>query len=164
MKVRYYADAEIREWHEHAIRVLRRIHDKHSIAVEIDRINEQHGPIPDFPGEVRYPTPEAVYERDLKHNRVLNAVIEQTPSEAYKHYGNLDIAGNIAVVDDGGIVQWASTLPGYADGYRPGAESRTAMDFLEDIVSSPSNRVCVECLTLLDGDETFCPNCGHELP
>lgn len=164
MKVRYYADADIREWHEHAVRLLRRIHEEHSIAVEIDRINEQHGPIPDFPGEVRYPTPEAVYERDLKRNRALNAVIEQTPSEAYKRYGNLDIAGNIAVVDDGGIVQWASTLPGYADGYRPGAESRTAIDFLEDIVSSPSNRVCIECLTLLDGDETFCPNCGHELP
>jgi hypothetical protein len=127
MKLRNYADADIREWHKHAVRVLRRIHDEHSIAVEIDRINEQHGPIPDFPGEVRYPTPEAVYERDLKHNHALNAVLEQTPSEAYKRYGNLDIAGNIAVVDDGGIVQWASTLPGYADGYRPGAESRTAM-------------------------------------
>lgn len=164
MKVRYYADAAIREWHEHAVRVLRRIHDEYTISVEIDRINEQHGPIPDFPGEVRYPMPEAIYERDLKRNRALNAVIKQTPSEAYKRYGNLDIAGNIAVVDDEEIVQWASTLPGYADGYRPGAESRTAMDFLEDIVSSPSNRVCVECLTLLDGDETFCPNCGHDLP
>jgi hypothetical protein len=164
MKLRYYADADIREWHEHAVRVLRRVQDEHSISVEIDRINEQHGSISDFPGEVRHPTAEAVYERDLKHNRALNSVIEQTPSEAYKRYGDLDIAGNIAVVDDGGIVQWASTLPGYADGYRPGAESRTAMDFLEDIVSSPSNRVCLECLTLLDGDETFCPNCGHELP
>lgn len=164
MKVRYYADADIREWHEHAVHVLRRIHEEHSIAVEIDRINEQHGPVSHFPGEVRYPTPAAVYERDLKDNRALNAVIEQPPSEAYKRYGNLDIAGNIAVVDDGGIVQWASTLPGYADGYRPGAESRTAMDFLEDIVRSPSNRVCVECLTLLDGVETFCPDCGYDLP
>jgi len=34
------------------------------------------------------------------------------------------------------------------------------MDFLEDIATDPSNRLCVECLSLLDGDETFCPNCG----
>jgi len=51
----------------------------------------------------------------------------------------------------------------YADGYRPGAESQTAMDFLEDIAPSPSNRICVECLHLLDGEENFCPNCGHDL-
>jgi len=29
------------------------------------------------------------------------------------------------------------------------------MDFLEDIATAPSNRICVECLSLLDGDETF---------
>jgi len=164
VKVRYYADAAIREWHEHAVRSLRRLHDEHGIPVEIDRIDDQHGSIPDFLGDVRYSTPETVYERDLKHNRALTAVIEQPPSKAYKRDGELDIAGNVAVVDDGGIVRWASTLPGYADRYRPDAESRTAIDFLDDVVSSPSNRVCVECLTLLDGDETFCPNCGHDLP
>jgi len=38
------------------------------------------------------------------------------------------------------------------------------MDFLEDIATDPSNRLCVECLSLLDGDETFCPNCGYEFP
>lgn len=164
MNVRYYADADIWEWHEHTLRLLRTLHDEHGITVEIDRIDEQHGPITDFPGEVRYPSPEAVYERDLKRNRDLNQTIDPTPSEAFKRYGTLDIAGNIAVVDDEGTVQWASMLPGYADGYRPGAESQTAMDFLEDIATSPSNRICIECLHLLDGDETFCPNCGHELP
>ena len=164
MNVRYYADADVQEWHEHTLQLLRTLHDEHGIIVEIDRIDEQHGAITDFPGEVRYPSPEGVYECDLKRNRDLNQTIDPTPSEAFKRYGTLDIAGNIAVVDDEGTVQWASMLPGYADGYGPGAESQTAMDFLEDIATSPSNRICVECLHLLDGGETFCPNCGHELP
>lgn len=163
MILRYYADADNREWHDHALRLLRRLHDEHDIVVEIDRIDEQHGPITDFPGEVRSLTPEDVYERDLKRNPDLNQRIDRTPSEAFKRYGKFDIAGNVAVVDDDGTVQWASTLPGYADGYRPGAESQTAMDFLEDIATSPSNRICVECLSLLEDDENFCPNCGHEL-
>jgi hypothetical protein len=81
------------------------LHDEHGIAVEIDRIDEQHGPITDFPGEVRTPTPEEVYERDLKRNPDLNQSIGQTPSEAFKRYGKLDIAGNVAVVDDEGTVQ-----------------------------------------------------------
>lgn len=163
MKVRYYADSERRNLHEHAIRLLRQIHDEHGISVEIDRIDEQHGPITNFPGEVRHLTSEDVYERDLKRNRDLNTVIEQTPSEAFKHYGTLDIAGNVAVVDAEGRVQWASTLPAYADGYGPGAEGQTAMNFLEDVATSPSNRICVECLDLLDGDEYFCPSCGTDL-
>lgn len=163
MKVRYYADAELREWHEHAIRLLRRIRDEHGISVEIDRIDEQHTPITNFPGRIRRLTPEEVYERDLKRNRDLNEVIEQTPSDAFKRYGKLEIAGNVAIVDGEGIVRWASTLPGYADGYRTGAESQTAMDFIEDIAISPRNRICVECLHLLDGDEGFCPNCGYDL-
>jgi hypothetical protein len=163
MKVRYYADGDIQEQHDHTLRLLGTLHDEHAITVEIDRIDEQHGAITDFPGDVRDSSPESVYERDLKRNRDLNRTIEPTPSEGFKHYGTLDIAGNIAVVDAEGTVQWASTLPGYARGYGPGVESRTAMDFLEDIASAPSNRLCVECLHLLDGDETFCPNCGHEL-
>ncbi|OYR69694.1 zinc ribbon domain-containing protein, partial [Halorubrum ezzemoulense] len=57
-----------------------------------------------------------------------------------------------------------STLPGYANGYRPGVASQTAMDFLEDIATRPSNRLCVKCLSLLDGGETFCPDCGREFP
>ena len=163
MKLRYYADADHRGWHDHTLRLLRELHDDHDILVEIDRIDEQHEPITDFPGKVRASTPEEVYERDLKRNSDLNQSIEPTPSEGFKRYGKLDIAGNVAVVDDEGTVRWASTLPGYADGYRPGAESQTAMDFLEDIATSPSNRICVECLNLLDGDERFCPNCGHDL-
>jgi len=130
MILRYYADSDVREWHDHTLRLFRTLYDTHGIAVEIDRIDEQHGPITDFPGEIRYSTPEEVYERDLKRNRALNQTIDQTPSEAFKRYRKLDIAGNVAVVDDEGTVQWASTLPGYADGYRPGAASQTAMDFL----------------------------------
>jgi hypothetical protein len=163
MKLRYYADPDIREWRDHAVRLLRTVHEDHGIPVEIEQIDEQHGEIVDFPGEVRVSTPEEVYERDLKRNSALNETIEPTPSEGFKHYGKLDIAGNIAVVDDEGTVQWASTLPGYARGYGPGAESQTAMDFLEDIATSPSNRICVGCLHLLDGSESFCPNCGEEL-
>ena len=163
MRLRYYADADIGEHHEHVLRLLRRLHDDHGIDVEIDRIDEQHGQITEFPGEVRSATPETVYERDLKRNRALNQSIEPTSSEGFKRYGTLDIAGNVALVDDEGTVQWASTLPGYADGYGPGVEDQTAMDFLEEIATAPSNRFCVECLHLLDGDERFCPNCGAEL-
>lgn len=163
MKVRYYADADVREWHQHIIESLRTLHNDHGIAVEINRIDERHGSITDFPGEVRTSTPEAVYERDLKRNRDLNQSIDPTPSEAFKRYGKLDIAGNVAVVDDEGTVQWASTLPGSADGYGPGADSETAVNFLADIASSPTNRICVGCLHLVDGDENFCPSCGSEL-
>ena len=163
MRVRYYADTDVREWHEHTLQLLRKLTDDHDILIEIDRINEQHGPLTQFPGEVRSSTPEEVYERDFKRNRALNQSIEPTPSEGFKRYGTLNIAGNIAIVDDEGTVQWTSTLPGYADGYGPGTESQTAMDFLEDIATSPTNRFCVECLHLLDGDERFCPNCGSEL-
>lgn len=163
MKLRYYADSEVREWHEHALRCLTTLHDEHDITVEVERIDEQHGPLPGFLGEVRQSDPEAVYERDLKRNRTLNERIEQRPSEAYKRYGNFEIAGNVAVVADDGSVVWASTLPGYADGYMPGVESETAMDFLEDITSAPSNRVCVDCAALLDGSEQYCPSCGAEL-
>jgi hypothetical protein len=161
MNLRYYADADIREWHEQILRLLRALHDDHGLVMEIDRIDEQHGPIIEFPGEVRSSTPETVYERDLKRSRALNQSIESTPSEGFKRYGKLDIAGNVALVDDAGTVQWASTLPGYADGYGPGLEDQTAMDFLEVIATAPSNRFCVEGLHLLDGDERFCPNCAQ---
>jgi hypothetical protein len=164
MKVWYYADPDVRSWHDHALGLLRTIHDEHGITVEIDRIKERYGPITDFPGDVRQTTPQDVYERDLKNNRDLIDTIDQQPSKAYKRSGKLDIAGNVAIVDEEGTVQWASTLPGYADGYGPDAGPHAAMDFLEDIATSPSNRVCVECLHLLDGDESFCPNCGYELP
>lgn len=163
MKVRYYADAEVREWHKHAVRCLTTLHEEHDIAVEIDRIDEQHGQLPEAPGEVRSSTPDEVYERDLKRNRTLNDRIDQRPSEAYKRYGTLEIAGNVAVVSEDGTVKWASTLPGYADGYRPGVGLETAMDFLEDIASEPSNRICSECCAQLDGSEQFCPNCGTNL-
>lgn len=164
MKVRYYADAEVQRWHEHTVQLLETIHDDHDIPVEIDRIKDQHGSITDVPGNIRYPTPEDVYERDLKNNRDLIENIDQRPSRAYKRSGTLEIAGNIAIIDDEETVQWASTLPGYADGYGPDAEPYAALDFLEAIATSSSNRVCVECLHQLDGDENFCPNCGDELP
>lgn len=164
MKIRYYADAEVSNWHNHMLRLLRTMHTEHGISVEIDRITERSGPITDFPGDVRYSTAREVYERDLKNNRDLIENIDQQPSTAYKHSGDLDITGNIAIVDDEESVQWASTLPGYADGYGLGAEPHAALDFLEDVAGSPSNRVCVECLHQLDGDENFCPNCGHDLP
>lgn len=130
MRLRYYADADIPEWHDHTLLLLEKLYDDHGISVEINRIDEQHGPITDFPGEVWASTSEKVYERDLKRNSTLNQSIEPTPSEGFKRYGKLDIAGNVAAVDDEGTVQWSSTLPGYANGYEPSAESQTAMDFL----------------------------------
>jgi hypothetical protein len=163
MRLRYYADAGVRNWHEQALRCLTTLHEEHDVTVEIERIDEQHGQLPEFPGEVRSATPEEVYERDLKRNRTLNERIEETPSEGYKRYGKLEIAGNVAVVSADGSVEWATTLPGYADGYGLGVELKTAMDFLEDIASDPSSRICTECCAQLDETEQFCPSCGTDL-
>jgi len=69
----------------------------------------------------------------------------------------------VAVVADDGSVVWASTLPGYAGGYMPGVEAETAMDFLDEITSAPSERICIECAGLLDGSEQYCPGCGTDL-
>lgn len=77
MRLRYYADAEVDNWHSHMARLLRTVHDEHAISVEIDRINERFGTITDFPGDIRHPTPEEVYERDLKNNRDLIDRIDQ---------------------------------------------------------------------------------------
>ena len=63
MRLRYYADADVREWHEQTLRLLRKLQDDHSILGEIDRIDELHGPITDFPGEVRSSTPLAECRR-----------------------------------------------------------------------------------------------------
>lgn len=161
MKVRYYADADIREWHDQTLRLLRKLHNNHDIRVEVVQIDEQYGPITDFPGEVRSSTPEDVYERDFNQNRDLAANIGRPPSKVYKFGGDFDIAGHVAVVTDD--VQWASTLQGDAYGHGPGAEDKTPIDFLRDVAESPSNRICIECTYLLDGDETFCPSCGSEL-
>jgi hypothetical protein len=83
MKVRYYADTDRRELHDYMLRLLGTLHDDHGITVEVDRINEHHGPITDFPGDVRSFTPTEVYERDFKRNSALNQRIDQTPSEAF---------------------------------------------------------------------------------
>lgn len=163
MRLRYYADAEVQEWHDYTLQLLSEIHDQHGITVEIDRINERFGPITSFPGPVRQATSQEVYDRDLKRNRTLTERIDQRPSEAFKHYGDLDIAGNVALVDSEGTVTWASTLPGFADGYGPSVGPDASIDFLDDIVDGPSNRFCVDCLGPLDGDEQFCPHCGAGL-
>ncbi|MFC7074695.1 zinc ribbon domain-containing protein [Halovenus rubra] len=160
MKIRYYADADIQEWHDHTLRLLRTVHNNHDILVEIVQIDEQYGPITNFPGEVRSSTPEDVYERDFKQNRDLAANISRPPSKVYKFEGDIDIAGHVAVVTDD--VQWASTLQGDAYGHGTGAKDKTPIDFLADVSESPSNRICIECAHLLDGDETFCPACGFE--
>jgi hypothetical protein len=164
MKVRYYADPEIREWRDRAVELLETVHVEYDISIEIDHVAERYGSITDFPGNVRQEAPQLVYERDFKNNDALLEVIERRPSRIYKQSGTPDIAGNVAVVDNTDTVRWASTLPGYADGYGPEARLQTAMDFLEDIAQSPSNRICIDCLYVLSGDELFCPSCGVELP
>lgn len=162
MKVRYYADAEVWNWHEHIVQLLRTIHDEQDIAVEIHRVKDRFGPITDFPGEIKHTTEPDVYQRDLKNNSDLIENIDMTPSRAYKPNGELDIAGHVALVDDG--VQWASTLHGDYHGYTRDARPYTAIDFLKDFADSPSNRLCVECLHESEGDENYCPNCGYQLP
>jgi len=163
MKLRYYGDAELREWNDRAIQLLKQIQVDHGVPVEIARVNNQYELDDDFPGEVRSHDPETIYERDLKRNSDLNRTIGPTPSEAFRSAGTFAIAGNIAVVDGRGVVQWVSTLPGYAAGYGPDAESQTAMNFLEDIAADPSNRICTDCCHLLEGSEQFCPSCGANL-
>jgi hypothetical protein len=160
MQLRYYTDPPIREWRDWAIELLETIEEQHGITVEIEHVEQQYEHISEFTGTVRQSTAQEVYERDLKNNR---AVIESTgerPSEAFKRNGTLELGGNVVVVGDGGTVQWASTRPGYADGYGPAARSQTAMNFLEDIAQSPSNRLCIGCARLLSGGERFCPSCG----
>jgi hypothetical protein len=163
MKIRYYGDAEVRKWHDRAIHLLTRLQEDQGVPVEIARVNIRYGLDGDFPDKVRSQDPETVYEQDLKRNTDLNRTIEPTPSQAFRSSGGFAIAGNIAVVDNQDVVQWASTLPGYADGYGPDAEDRTAMDFLEEIAADPSNRICTDCCHLLQGSEKFCPECGSHL-
>lgn len=163
MKLRYYADAEVRSWHEHTLRLLDEIHDQHDVMVEVDRIESRHGSLPDFPDSIRQTTAQEVYERDLKRNRTLSDAIDQRPSEAFKRYGDFDIAGNIAIVDTDDGVQWASVLPGYAEGYGPNAGPHASLDVLETMAVAPTNHLCTECYTLLSGSEDFCPACGTDL-
>jgi hypothetical protein len=163
MKVRYYADPEIREWRDRAIELLETVSVEHDISIEIDRVAERYGSITDFSGNVRQESADFVYERDFKDNDALLEILDRRPSTVYKRSGRPDIAGNVAVVDATGTVRWASTLPGYADGYGPETSRRSAMDFLEDIAQSPNKRICIECFHLLRGNERFCPDCGVEL-
>jgi len=74
MILRYYADSDVREWHDHTLRLFRTLlYDTHGIAVEIDRIDEQHGPITDFPGEIRYRRPKR------STSAILNATVVTSP-------------------------------------------------------------------------------------
>lgn len=159
MKLRYYGDAEMEEWHDRMIQLLETIHSEHGLSVEIIRIDVRFDPITEFPGEVRHETAETAYERDFKNNTELAANIDQTPTAVFRT--KFHIAGHVAIVSDG--VKWTSTLQGDAYGHGPGAEEQTPLDFLIDVAESPSNRFCVECVELLDGDETFCPGCGSQL-
>jgi len=159
MKLRYYGDAEIEEWHDRMIHSLEKISTEHGIPVEIIRIDVRFDPITDFSGEVYHQTAETVYERDIIDNSDLTANIDRTPTGVFRRA--IDVAGHVAVVDNG--VKWVSTLQGDAYGHGPGAEDQTPIDFLLDVAESPSNRICVDCVELLDGDETFCPACGSEL-
>ena len=161
MELRYYADAELATWHEHILRLLERIHHEHDIHVAIDRVDARFGPIPDFPGTVRDVTAQSVYERDLRANDALSATIDRRPSTVFASGAGYDIAGHVALVDDG--VTWTSTLKGDASGHGPEAADSTPIDFLEAVAKYPSNRFCVECLHLLAGDERYCPTCGDEL-
>lgn len=161
MKLRYYADAEMKHWHNEILRLLKTIYHEHGITVEIDRVEERFGQISDFPGEISRSSPQEVYHRDFEDNDELISNIDWPSSRPYTFGGTFQIADHIALIDDG--VQWASTLQGDAYGHGPGAEEHTPIDFLEDVADSPSNRFCVECVHLLDGDETYCPTCGHEL-
>ena len=159
MKLRYYADAELEEWHDRMIQALEQINTAHGIPVEIIRIDVRFDPITDFSGEVHHQSAATVYERDVIDNSDLTANIDRTPTAVFRRH--IDVAGHVAVVDNG--VKWVSTLQGDAYGHGPGAEDLTPIDFLLDVAESPSNRICVDCVELLDGDEKFCPACGSDL-
>lgn len=162
MKVRYYADAQLQEFHDRILDLLATVHETHGVPVEVERVEERFGPIADFPGRITTTPVENVYERDFKQNQKLRSNLDRMPSGVYKVGGRFEIAGHVSLVDES--VVWASTLRGDAYGHGPGAEEATPIDFLADVAESPSSRVCLECTHLLDGNETFCPNCGHDLP
>lgn len=161
MKIRYYADAELPEWHDRMVGLLRTIHEEHGIEVEIERVEERFGPVPDFPGTVREAATHEVYERDFSDHTELFEEIGWPTLNPYGSGDGLQIAGHVAMLGD--RVRWASTLQGDSPGHGPGAEEHTPIDFLEDVAASPSNRVCTECLHLLEGSEKYCPNCGNGL-
>lgn len=119
------------------------------------------GRLSTFPGDVRHASVHDVYDRDFKDNHDLISNIDWPSPTPYKSGDEIQIAGHVAIVNDG--VQWASTLHGDAHGHGLGAEAHTPIDFLEEVAASPSKRVCVACISQLDGDESFCPNCGRDL-
>ena len=61
---------------------------------------------------------------NLKCNRDLTQSLDQTPSEAFARSGTLDIAGNVAVVDDEGIIVEPSSLHCESDSDRCRARTR----------------------------------------
>ncbi|MFC4989365.1 zinc ribbon domain-containing protein [Saliphagus infecundisoli] len=162
MKLRYYADAQLQEFHDRILDLLEKIYEMHGIPVEVERVEERFGPLSNFPGRVTATPVENVYERDIEQNQKLRSNLDRMPSRVYKIGTRFEIAGHVSLVDESVI--WISTLRGDAYGHGPRAEEATPIDFLADVAESPSNRVCLECTHLLNGSETFCPNCGHELP
>lgn len=164
MKIRYYADAEMSDWHDQILGLLETIRERHGIPVEIDRVEQRFGPITDFPGDIRRVSAQEVYDRDFEDNQEYISNVDWPDPDPHKHGDNYEIAGHVAVAGGEDRVVWVSRLPGHAAGHDPGTEELTPIDFLEDVADSPNNRVCIECLHFLDGDENFCPNCGYELP
>ena len=143
MVLRDYANTEVRAWHDYTLRLLGTLHDEYGIAVEIDRIDEQHGAITDFPGEVRSLTTEEVYERDLKRNRALNQSIDQTPSEAFKHYGKLDTDDDRSKRDPRLLVPLYSLQAPWSSGVL--------------VVDGPCSSRTVECRVSVQNHRRPCP-------
>jgi len=103
MILRYYADSDVREWHDHTLRLFRtRCMIRTASLSRLTGSTSSTGRSRTSQAKYDPQRLRKVYERDLKRNRALNQTIDQTPSEAFKRYRKLDIAGNVAVVDDEG--------------------------------------------------------------
>jgi hypothetical protein len=133
MKLRYYADPYDEGDHKAVLTRLRRIHERHGIPVEVERLDPRHGPIESFPGEVSEGDLETVYERDFSHNRTLSANVGRRPSDAFQtNSGNKTIRGIVGIVDDN--LQWATQFRGTSREDREPDPDKYTVEFLDDVI------------------------------
>lgn len=131
-KLRYYADAHDEEDHEAILRLLRRVHDRHGVPVEIERIESEHGPITAFLGEIRRSTTDDAYDRDFYNNRRLSRNVGDPPSTAFQTNSGYRMIRGVVGVIDGGLA-WATR---YASSNNEPDPSRYSVDFLEAVAES----------------------------
>jgi len=134
MMLRYYSDSYNEEDHEAVLNNLKQINDKFDIEVEVERINERHGQIQGFPGDIRKSDKEEVYERDFSYNRALSRNIGETPSSAFKNAKGtrITITGYVGIVQED--LQWATRFRGTPRKDFDGNASKYTIPFLNQVL------------------------------